>query len=347
MTQTDTSVLYAGEPIFDVAELSAFELFTPRADETLWFFTSLLGMVETGRSGESVFLRGWQDAYRHSLKITQRDKPGMGYAAWRASSAQALQRRVRAIEATGLGRGWVEGEGGIGHAYEYTLPDGSVQRIHWEASYFEAEAADKSILLNRAQRRPLHGVPVRGLDHINLFSCDVTRNRRFLMEALGYKLSEYVITPDNTEAGAWLRLMTKSHDLALVKDQAGDGGRLHHVAFVYGNSQHLADMCDVMTDFDLEIEAGPALHAISQAQFVYVLEPGGNRIELVGEIGYTITDPSWQPVLWAQDALDHAVIFYGSKLPAEFDTYGTPHQGQTAYRTPNRYVQAEAGLILA
>jgi catechol 2,3-dioxygenase len=347
MIQTDTSILPAGEPIFDVAELSAFELFTPRADETLWFFKTLLGMVETGRCGDSVFLRGWQDAYRHSLVITQRDKPGMGHATWRASSAQALQRRVHAIEATGLGRTWVEGEGGIGPAYEYTLPDGSVQRIHWEATYFEPEAAEKTILLNRPQRRPLNGVPVRGLDHINLFARDVTRNRRFLMEVLGYKLSEYVITPDNTEAGAWLRLMTKSHDLAMVKDQAGDGGRLHHVAFVYGNSQHLADISDVMTDNGLEIEAGPALHAISQAQFVYVIEPGGNRIELVGEIGYTITDPSWQAVLWAQDALDHAVIFYGGKLPAEFDTYGTPHTGQTSYRTPNTYGKVEAGLILA
>jgi catechol 2,3-dioxygenase len=347
MIHAEDGAAPGAEPIFDVAELSALELYSPRASETVWFFKTLLGMVETGRCGESVFLRGWQDAYRHSLKITQRDRPGMGYAAWRATSPAALQRRVRAIEATGLGRRWVAGEGGVGPAYEFALPDGSVQRIHWEARYFEPDAEAVSILLNRPQRRPLHGIPVRGLDHINLFARDVTRNRRFLMDALGFKVSEYVVTPDNAEAGAWLRLMTKSHDLALVKDQAGDGGRLHHVAFVYGNSQHLADICDVMTDAGLEIEAGPALHAISQAQFVYVLEPGGNRIELVGEIGYTITDPSWQPVLWAQDALDHAVIFYGGKLPPEFDTYGTPHQGPTTYRTPNRYVQAEVGLILA
>ena len=70
--------------MFDVAQFSSFELFSPVVDETLWFFKDLLGMIETGRSGDSVFLRGWQDPYGHSLKITYRDQPGMGFAGWRA-----------------------------------------------------------------------------------------------------------------------------------------------------------------------------------------------------------------------------------------------------------------------
>lgn len=334
------------EPIFDIAELSAFELFSPNVDETVWFFRDLLGMIETGRSGSSVYLRGWQDPYKHSLKVTERRTPGMGAAVWRASSAKALRRRVAAIEATGLGRGWVKPEGGTGEAYEFTTPDGSIMRLHWDVEYFRVPITDRSILLNRAQRRPLHGVPVRGLDHLNILSRNVAENRRFMCEQLGFKLSEQIIGHDGTELGAWVRTLTRSHDLAMVKDMAADGGRLHHVAFLYGNTQHLSDFCDVATDHGIEMEAGPAVHAVSQAQFVYVLEPGGNRIELVGELGYTITDPSWTPVVWEQDALDNAIIFYGSELPAEFDTYGTPHPGPTHYRTPNRYVAAEASVML-
>lgn len=333
------------EPIFDVADLSTFELFSPVVDETVWFFTNLLGMIETARSGDSVFLRGYEDPYAHSLKITHREKAGMGYAGWRATSPQALERRVEAIDRCGLGRGWVEGEVGVGPAYEFTTPDGSVQRINWEVEYYRPEKDQRSVVLNRVQRRPLSGVPVRALDHVNLLSLDVTANKRFFAEQLGFKLSEHIVLGDDVEAGAWLRSMTRSHDVALVKD-AGGGGRLHHVAFLYGNTQHLIDACDVLTDHGIEFEAGPAAHAISQAQFIYVFEPGGNRIELVGTPGYQVTDPSWEPVRWAQDTIDDAIIWYGSPLPAEFDTYGTPHSGPTAYRTPNRYVAAEAGMIL-
>jgi len=285
------------EAIFDVASLSSFELYSPNVDETVWFFRDLLGMIETARSGDSVFLRGWEDPYGHSLKVTYREQAGMGHAGWRAMSQHALERRVKTIQETGLGRGWVDGEVGIGPAYEFSKPDGAVQRINWEVEYFRPSPAEASIVLNRPQRRPLQGVPIRSLDHLNILSRNVTDNRRFFAETLGFRLSEHIILGDNTEAGAWLRTLTRSHDVALVKDAIGDGGRLHHVAFLYGNLQHLEDACDVLTDHGIEFEAGPARHAVSQARFVYVLEPGGNRIELVGVPGYHITDPSWEPVV--------------------------------------------------
>ncbi|WP_202976031.1 VOC family protein [Rothia uropygialis] len=332
------------EPIFDVAEMASFELYSPCVDETVWFFRDLLGMVETGRDGRSVYMRGYEDPYKHSLKITERDQPGMGFAGWRASSQPALERRVSAIEASGLGRGWVEGEVGMGPAYEFTTPDGAGQRINFEVDYFQAAEDQKSVVLNRPQRRPLNGVPVRGLDHLNILSKDVTANKNFYSEVLGFKLSEHIVLEDG-EAGAWLRAWTRTHDVALVKDAVGGGGRLHHVAFLYGVQQHLEDACDVMTDAGIEFEAGPAWHAISRSKFVYVFEPGGNRIELVGQLGPEITDPTYEPVLWGLDSLDHAIIWYGADLPAEFDTYGTPVAGPTAYRTPNRYIADEAKVL--
>ncbi|WP_439257167.1 VOC family protein [Lonepinella sp. BR2271] len=346
MNTTSSQNTPFAEPIFDIASISAFELFSPNVEETVWFFKDLLGMIETGRNGESVYLRGWQDPYKHSLKVTYREQPGMGYTAWRTTSPQALERRVKSIESSGLGRGWVDAEGGIGPAYEFTLPDGAVLRIHWEVEYYRPEQEEKSVVLNRIQRRPLRGIPVRSLDHINILSHSVSENNRFLREHLGFKLSEHIVFSDNTEVGAWLRCMYRSHDIALVQDAAGPGGRLHHVAFLYGNTQHLMDICEVITDYGLEMEAGIASHAISQAQFVYVFEPGGNRIELVGVPGYIIDDPAWEPVLWSQDQLDNAIIWYGAPLPKEFDTYGTPHYGPTNYRTPNRYIAAEAAHLL-
>ena len=54
----------------DVAHVGHIELLTPRPDDSLAFFTSVVGLHETGRSGQSVYLRAWGDYERHTLKLT-------------------------------------------------------------------------------------------------------------------------------------------------------------------------------------------------------------------------------------------------------------------------------------
>ena len=100
------------EPMFEVAQLAHVELFTPKPDETLRFFTELFGLQETEREGQSVYLRAYEDFYHHTLKVTEAPKPGLGHVAWRTTSPQALERRVAAIETSGLGVGWSEGDRG-------------------------------------------------------------------------------------------------------------------------------------------------------------------------------------------------------------------------------------------
>ena len=91
------------EPIHDVARIGHAELLTPKPDESLRFFVDVLGMEEEAREGQSVYLRGWGDYLRYSLKLTESPQAGLGHVALRAWSPEALERRVAAIEATGLG----------------------------------------------------------------------------------------------------------------------------------------------------------------------------------------------------------------------------------------------------
>src|SRR5271154_3171593 len=98
------------EPIMDVAHLGHIELLTPTPDESLRFFVDVMGMTESGRQGDSVYLRGWDDYERYSLQLTGSVTSGLGHAAFRARSPQALRRRVKAIESSGAGIGWHEGE---------------------------------------------------------------------------------------------------------------------------------------------------------------------------------------------------------------------------------------------
>lgn len=318
------------EPIFDVAQLAHVEIYSPKVDETLWFFKDLLSLSETERDGDSVYLRAYEDFYHHSLKVTYRETPALGHVSWRASSPQALERRVAALEASGLGKGWIDGDKGHGRAYQFTTPDGHPQEILWDVDYYEAPEALKTPLMNRPQKRPTHGVPVRRLDHVNLMCSNVTPNKTFFMEELGFRLREHIVLDGGMEAGAWLSVSPLVHEVAVMGDRTGNKGRLHHIAYWYGYPQHLSDIADILTEQGIQIEAGPGKHGVSQAMFMYVFEPGGNRVELFGDAGYLIFDPDWKPITWTQETLDKGIIWFGSPLPGEYFLYGTPDVSDVA-----------------
>jgi len=77
-----------------VAHLGHLEVLTPKPEDSLRFFVDVLGMTESGRQGDSVYLRGWDDYERYSLQLTGSRAFGLGHAAFRARSPQALERRV-------------------------------------------------------------------------------------------------------------------------------------------------------------------------------------------------------------------------------------------------------------
>lgn len=60
--------------------------------------------------------------------------------------------------------------------------------ILWDVDYFQPKESEFTVLNNRPQKRPLTGIPVRRLDHVNLMSSDVTRNKNFMMDELGFRL---------------------------------------------------------------------------------------------------------------------------------------------------------------
>src|SRR5260370_29092640 len=105
------------EPNSDVGPLGHLELLTPKPEESLRFFKDVLGLTESGRKGDSVYLRGWDDYERHTLKLTASKTSGMGHMAFRTRSAQALERRVAALKGSGYDIGWTDGDLGHGPAF--------------------------------------------------------------------------------------------------------------------------------------------------------------------------------------------------------------------------------------
>src|SRR6201987_3049052 len=149
------------EPIFDLAHLGHMELLTPKPDESLKLFVDVMGMTISGRKGESVYLRGWDDYERYSLKLTASKTSGMEHMALRARSPQALERRVAALKGSGFDIGWIDGAMGQGPTFRCRDPDGHIGERYYETEGEQAPPALDPGLKTQAQLFPARFFSVR------------------------------------------------------------------------------------------------------------------------------------------------------------------------------------------
>jgi catechol 2,3-dioxygenase len=311
------------EPCHDIAHLAHVELLTPEPEASLAFFLDVMGMQETTRAGDSVYLRGWDDYEHHTLQLTAAKHPGIGHFAFRASSPAALQRRANALAATGLGLGWRDGNTGHGPAYLARDPDGHRLEIYYETEWFRPAPPLAPALKNQAARYASRGIGVRRLDHLNLLANDIRATRQFLEQAVGLRTTEMIVLDSGTEAGIWLTATNKSYDIAYTLDHTGARGRFHHLTYAVDSRELVLRAADICLEHGVHIETGPHKHAIQQTFFLYVYEPGGNRVEICNAGARLILAPDWQPIVWteAERAKGQA---WGLKTIASFHTYGTP-----------------------
>jgi catechol 2,3-dioxygenase len=313
----------AEEPSMDVAHLGHVEMLTPKLDESRRFFVDVLGMTESGRQGDSVFLRGWDDYEMYSLKLTGSKTSGLGHAAFRARSPAALTRRVAALERSGLGIGWREHEFGHGPAYQFRDPDGHVLELYHETQWYEPPAELRPALKNQAQRFPARGVNVRRIDHFNCLAKDVKANREFFEQVLGFRLTEQIVLDSGVEAGMWMTCTNKSYDFAYTLEAHGVSGRFHHVTFALDSREEILRAADIFLEAGVFIETGPHKHAVQQTFFLYVYEPGGNRVEVANAGARLILAPDWRPIRWSEAERKKGQA-WGLKTIESFHTHGTP-----------------------
>jgi catechol 2,3-dioxygenase len=102
-------------------------------------------------------------------------------------------------------------------------------------------------------------------------------------------------------------------------------GRLHHLAFWVDTREEVLRAADVLIEHLVPIEFAPSKHTISQGFFLYVFEPGGNRVEITSG-GYFVYDPEPVPVMWTQSERARGQAWEVQTIES-FHYYGTPPAG--------------------
>ena len=310
-------------PRHDIAHLGRVQLYTPDAAASAAFFTDFLGLREVGGEDGSVYLRAWDEYEHHTITLTERAKPGVARTNFRAASPEALDRLVSSIKDSGRGIDWTDGETGYGPTYLFNDPDGHEMGLYYESAWFTPGEDTRPSLKNQAEAYPGKGVGVRRLDHVNYLGKSPEANRDFVRDVLGGMVTEQIVLNSGEIAGTWSTFTNKGYDVVYTKDALGLTGRLHHIAFAADTRADILRACDIALEQGVHIETGPHKHAIQQTFFLYVYEPGGNRVELCNAGARLVLAPDWKTIDWTETERKKGQA-WGLKTIESFHTYGTP-----------------------
>ncbi|MGH2343616.1 MAG: 3,4-dihydroxyphenylacetate 2,3-dioxygenase [Chloroflexota bacterium] len=296
------------QPSIQVLRAGHVEYLVTDLQEARRFYVTLLGFVETAAHEGALYLRGLEERQHHSLILRRARESGAGHIAFRVGSNDDLGRAAALAETQSLPYRWIEGEErGQGKAIRVQDPSGLPIEF-----YHAMEPAPR--LLQQYDR---HGpVQIMRLDHFNCQVRDVGAIVAWYQRELGFRVSEYTVA--ETGGGdrlwaAWLHRKQTVHDLALMN---GIGPRLHHAGFWLPDAMAVIRACDVLAaaGYHQAIERGPGRHGLTNALFLYLRDPDGNRIELYAN-DYLTADPDVEPIRWTLDDPRRAT-FWGHAAPA-------------------------------
>lgn len=286
-----------------------------KMDRAREFYVDLLGFIETAQDAERLYLRGYEEWQHHSLVLRRASSAGVGHIAFRVGSSDDLERLAELASSAGLPHRWVEGvEAGQGRALRVQDPAGLPLEFFHEMTPVER-------LLQQYDR--YRGPGVMRLDHFNCQVPDVQRAADWYQQTLGFDCSELTETEDAVPRlwATWLHRKQNVHDIALM---TGVGPRVHHAGFWMADTAAVLRACDVLAAAGrvAAIERGPGRHGLSNAFFLYLRDPDGNRIELyTGD--YMIPDPDWPTIRWKLNDPRRATL-WGHAAPTSWFDEASP-----------------------
>ncbi|MDQ0338797.1 catechol 2,3-dioxygenase [Caldalkalibacillus uzonensis] len=299
---------------FNIVRVARVMMNVTDLDKARDFYVNALGMVETESDDSHLYLRGLEEHVHHSLVLKKAEQPGVHALGYKVYNEGDLEALAALFEEKGFPIKWIEG--GSQRAMGKILRVHDISGIPLEF-FYKMETVDRYL-----QRYDLYrGARIQRIDHVNCFVPDVQKAYDFYINELGFKCSEYTATDDDQIWAAWLHRKPNVHDQAFMN---GPGPRLHHIGLWVSDPMSIIHGCDVLASmgYTQAIERGPGRHGLSNAFFLYLRDPDGNRIEIyTGD--YLTSDPDFKPIRWSLND-PRRQTFWGHQAPDSWFNEATP-----------------------
>lgn len=302
-------------PDFNVIRLSHVCLNVRDLATSKKFYSEILGLQITDETDSHIYLRAMEERGHHCVILQKSDQHGtVEVLGFKTFDDADLDRAEAYFRAKGRPTSWVT-------------------RPYQGRTLLTSDATGIPLEFYHSMDRlaPIHqhyalyrGVKPLRIDHFNCFSPDVDASVAFYSD-FGFRVTEYTEDADSKKLwAAWMHRKGGVHDMAFTN---GMGPRMHHVAFWVPTPMNIIDLLDLMatTGYVKNIERGPGRHGISNAFFLYILDPDGHRIEIYCS-DYQTVDPDLEPIKW--DLTDpQRQTLWGAAAPKSWFEHGSNFAG--------------------
>jgi catechol 2,3-dioxygenase len=314
---------------FNILRCSHVEYGVTDLDASYQFYVNTLGFIESERTDDALYLRCLEETQHHSYILRKADAPCVFAVGFKVAFEKDLDELKKYLDALNIENQWV-----VKYAEDRTLrvvlPQGFVLEFYARMKKMENN------LRNYAKYQGMH--PQR-FDHFNIFTPNAQATYQFFIQHLGFRLTEYTYTEKGELWAAWMHRKGNVHDMALTN---GEGPRLHHSAVWVPTALNIIHLLDVMatTGYVKNIERGPGRHGISNAFFLYILDPDGHRIEIY-TCDYLTVDTDFEPLGWHLEDPQRQTL-WGAPAPRSWFEHGS-----NFFNTPVQKSRLEGRPIVA
>jgi catechol 2,3-dioxygenase len=301
-----------------ILRLSHVELRVPDLELATAYYVEVVGLIETHRESDRVFLKCWDEHQQHSLILTLEPTHGLNHFGFKVTDAEDLDLYQERLEAAGVVvKRYAAGEWARGHgeSIRFALPSGQeMELVH------AMQQVGNLLPLTNPPPRPMGmvGMAPPRLDHIFLTAEEVDTVTSFLVEHLDFRLTEQIVGDDGFQIATWLEVSHTSHDIALI---TGPNQGLHHFAHWVDGWNDLRTAADICAYHGVDIEMNPTRHGATRGQCLYFFDPVGNRNEMFTG-GYWV-DPDAEPITWTESEMGRAIFYYDGVVNQKFLTVHT------------------------
>lgn len=288
-------------------------------EESIDFYTNVVGLIQTGRQGDRAYFKAWDERDHHSLVLRDAGEAGMDFFGFKVADDATLAKLESDLRAYGVSTERVAAGDLLetGERVRFEIPSGHVIELYSQKTAVGNPMGN----LNpppwcAASEQGI--APIR-MDHALLYGPDIEKVQALFCDVLGFYLVEHIVLEDGqTDLAIWLSCSTKAHDVAFVRNE--EPGKLHHTAFLLDSWERVLRAADIMSMNEVSIDMGPTRHGVTRGTTIYAFDNSGNRFETF--CGGYQSYPDWEPVTWTWDQVGPAVFYHDRKLnPAFLDVY--------------------------
>ncbi|MFJ7831052.1 VOC family protein [Peribacillus sp. NPDC097284] len=300
-----------------IAKLGYVALESSDIEKSVTFFQDVIGLELTEKVQDTYYFRAWGDFQHHTLSISPGEMGKVTYIALRAKSSEDLYLFKEQLETKGYSIEHVAAgtTPGIGEAFQFVAPSGHRLELYYDVEKGEVDDHRRSVLKNQTYKSWAKGASPRRLDHVNIHTCAPGNSAfDFFVEELGFRINECIETVEGKLLAGWMSVTPLVHDVALVAhDSLETKARFHHISYWLDSSGDLMRAADILKENGLQF-IGPGKHSVSQAIYLYVIDPGsGCRVELFTG-GYLIFEPDWETVVWRPEERAFGNTYWGDSI---------------------------------